>query len=106
MKTTLAWRRAAVDRSPAYAGRRKVWPSACGRYRVVWRDEAYGVALTPEYHAMIRGEPERPAWHLLSRHRRKHAAQAACERHARQAAGEQLKPQSAPARRQKRKRGP
>ena len=45
MKPTLTGRRAVADRSPAYAGHRKVWPSACGRYRVVWRDEAYGVLL-------------------------------------------------------------
>lgn len=59
MTPLLAWRRAIVDRSAAYAGHRKVSPSACGRYRVVWRDEAYGVALTREYHAMIRGDEPR-----------------------------------------------
>lgn len=80
MTPLLTWRRAVVDRSTRYAGHRRIWPSACGIYRVVWRDEAYGVALPPQYHAMVRdGE----AWHLLSRHRRKQAAQAACERHAR-----------------------
>jgi len=86
MSNLLTWRRAVVDRSARYAGRRKVWPSACGRYRVIWRDAAYGVALCAEYHAMVCRQigDDREMWELLSRHRQRRPAEAACERHARQ----------------------
>lgn len=86
MTALLSWRRAVVDRSPHYAGRRKLWPSTCGRYRIVWRDAAYGIALAPQYHAMICrdvGNGVGQIWELISRHRKRLAAEAACERHAR-----------------------
>lgn len=89
MTPLLVWRRAIVDRSGAYAGHRRLWPSACGRYRVVWRDEAFGVALPPQYHAMYWHQVNGiGVWALLSRHRKKHGAQAACEGHARRNASE------------------
>lgn len=98
MTPLLTWRRASVDRSPAYAGHRKFWPSACGAYRVVWRDQCFGVALPPQYHAQFR-DGTAGTWHLLSRHRKRRAAEAACERHARRSDREARKPRRAPARR-------
>lgn len=84
MTPLLKWRRPIVDRSPRYDGHRKLWPSACGRYRLVWRDAAYSVALPPMYHAMVcRKDGQRETWELLSRHRKRRRAAAACERHAR-----------------------
>ena len=57
----------------------KEWYSDCGQYRISWRNEVFGVAMVPGYHACVRsGE----GWGFARRrglYRTLKAAQDACE---------------------------
>lgn len=68
-------------REETAVARRWLWTSRCGRYRVVHTRYTLG-GLPDLWYAMSR---DGGCWDILSRHRKRHAAFAACERAAREA---------------------
>lgn len=76
------WRRVAVDGAdPAHY---KEWRGGKGRYKIIWRDQAFGVSITPGFHVLVKVNGE---WDLLTCQKRLKrtlkAAKRTCEEHAR-----------------------
>ena len=61
----------------------KKWQGGRGQYMIIWRDEAYGVSVTPGYRTLVKVDG---MWDIISRHARLKrtlkAAKRACELHA------------------------
>lgn len=68
----------------------KEWRAGRGRYRVIWRDQAFDVTVSPGYQCCVRvfvPETGGPVWDFVDRERRSlyrtfKAAKDACEKHA------------------------
>lgn len=75
------WRRIAVE--GADPKHYKKWRGGKGRYEIIWRDQAFGIAVAPGYHVLVKVEGE---WDLITRQKRLRrtlkAAKRACEVHA------------------------
>ena len=62
--------------------RRTVWESDCGRYRIALSH--YIVGATDSYADVFYAEhATESGWEIISRHRKRHTAESACQRHAR-----------------------
>lgn len=81
------WTRKHSDKDPKH---RKEWRAGRGRYRIVWRDKAFGVTVPPGYQCCMRifvSELGQPMWEFVDRTRKPlyrtfQAAKNACEQHA------------------------
>lgn len=72
-------------RETTETSRRRIWPSRCGRFRVVEARSLYG--LSTVFYAMERVDLPACTWDILSRHRKRRPALAACQRRGRELAG-------------------
>jgi len=81
------WTRKHSDKDPKH---RKEWRAGRGRYRIVWRNQAFGVTVSPGYQCCVRilvHETGQPMWEFIDRARKPlyrtfQVAKTACERHA------------------------
>jgi hypothetical protein len=65
----------------------KEWRGGRGRYRIIWRDQVFGVAVPPAFQISFREKVgDREIWELVDRakplKRTLKAAKRACEQHA------------------------
>ncbi len=71
------------------ASRQRLYESRCGRFRVVWSRCLFGPRKGPQaildvwYACHLEHINGRPVWSILSKHRKRAPAFAACERHGR-----------------------
>lgn len=81
------WTRKHTDKSAKHY---KEWRAGRGRYRIIWRNQAFGVAVSSGYHCCVRvfvPKAGGPMWDFVDRNRRSlyrtfTAAKNACEKHA------------------------
>ena len=81
------WTRRHTDKDPKH---RKEWRAGRGRYRIIWRDQAFGVTVSPGFQCCMRilvPEIGCPMWEFVDRTRKPlyrtfQAAKNACEKHA------------------------
>jgi len=66
---------------------RKIWETKCGKYRVSFSHIRYGEGCIPDRffaEESYVGESDRLCWTVISQHRKKNPAIAACERRAKE----------------------
>lgn len=81
------WTRRQTDKDVKHY---KEWRAGRGRYRIIWRDQAFGVTVSPGYQCCVRifiPEIGSPMWDFVDRnhgslYRTIKAAKDACEKHA------------------------
>jgi hypothetical protein len=77
MKTMLDWEKE-CQKDQTVCADRKIWETKCGKYRVIFSHIRYGEGILPDqWYAM---ELNNKNWDVISKHRKKTAAQKACEK--------------------------